>query len=378
MFDFIGKGYIFATLFRFNLIKMKNTFILSLVLLALLVSCDEKENDKKQYAFDRKAMLESYADKIIIPAYERLKEQTGRLQQVLNTLADTPTLTNLEMAQNAWRNAYLAWQSVNSFNFGPAESPFGTLLDEVGTFPCSVTKIESYISRGDNSFQNFDRDARGFIAIEYLIFSLEDKQETILSLLQNSTNRRNYLKALGLRLHNEVSKVATGWTTFKSDFIKNSGTDAGSSTAELYNEFVKSYESIKNFKVGLPAGKRPGQTKTEPHLVEAYYSGTSVDMLKAHFQSIEKIWRGDTIGFRDYLMTVEGGKNLVTATEAQLLATQKAIAQLPTERLSETIEKNFSVVNKLHDELQKLTRFFKSDMSSLLGISITYDSGDGD
>ena len=32
----------------------------------------------------------------------------------------------------------------------------------------------------------------------------------------------------------------------------------------------------------------------------------------------------------------------------------------------------------LHDELQKSTRYVKSDMSSLLGISITYSSGDGD
>jgi hypothetical protein len=30
------------------------------------------------------------------------------------------------------------------------------------------------------------------------------------------------------------------------------------------------------------------------------------------------------------------------------------------------------------DELQRLTRFLKSELSSLLGISITYSSGDGD
>lgn len=357
---------------------MKKIFILLCIGWIGLVGCEEGENNKKKDAFDRKIMLENYASKIIIPSYEKLKEHTSRLQQALNTLGDAPTLTNLEVAQKTWKEAYLAWQSANAFNFGPAESSFGTLLDEIGTFPCSVSKIENYISRGDNSFQNFDRDARGFIAIEYLIFSIENRQEAILSLLQNSTNRRAYLKALGMRLHNEVSKVSTAWSSFKNDFIKNSGTDAGSSTAELYNEFVKSYESIKNFKIGLPAGKRPGQTKTEPHLVEAYYSGTSVEMLKAHFQAIEKIWRGEGVGFRDYLMTVEGGKNLVTATEAQLLTTQQAIAELPTGRLSETIEKNFSKVSKVHEELQRLTRFFKSDMSSLLGISITYDSGDGD
>jgi len=35
-------------------------------------------------------------------------------------------------------------------------------------------------------------------------------------------------------------------------------------------------------------------------------------------------------------------------------------------------------IEALYHELQIHTRYFKSDMSSLLGITITYSSGDGD
>jgi hypothetical protein len=46
--------------------------------------------------------------------------------------------------------------------------------------------------------------------------------------------------------------------------------------------------------------------------------------------------------------------------------------------MSELIRSNPQALVALHTEMQKLTRFIKSEMSSLLGISITYSSGDGD
>jgi hypothetical protein len=347
--------------------------------MSLLISCDEKETSVNN--FDRKAMLENYSEQIII-SYGSLVTTTEKLNQALTTFAETPNTVNLLSAQSSWKTAYLSWQNCNSFNFGAAESAFGTLLDEVGTFPASTTKIETYITNGDNSFQNFDRDARGFLAIEYLIFNLSGNQDVVISQIQNSANRKAYLKALGVRLDNEVKKVNTSWATFKTEFINNSSTDAASSTSELYNNMVKSFEAIKNFKVGLPAGKRPGQTKTEPQLVEAYYSGASVELLKAHFQSIENIWKGDIhhsgIGFKEYLASVEGGNALIPEIETQINNVNIAINALPQGRFSNTIETNLAPVSKVHEELQKLTRYLKSDMSSLLGISITYDSGDGD
>ncbi|GAB4331256.1 MAG: hypothetical protein OHK0038_05990 [Flammeovirgaceae bacterium] len=359
----------------------KIIYCLITLILSLLISCDDDSKGSSGSSFDRKAMLENYAEQIII-SYEELVMNTEKLNQALNTFAETPNTTNLLSAQSAWKTAYSSWQTCNSFNFGPAESAFGTLLDEVGTFPVSSSKIETYITNGDNTFQNFDRDARGFLTVEYLLFNLNDNQEVIINQFQNSPNRKAYLRALGARLSSEIKKVNTSWVTFKTEFVNNSGTDASSSTSELYNNMVKSFEAIKNFKIGLPAGKRPGQTKTEPQLVEAYYSGSSVEVLKLHFQAIENIWKGDIhhagVGFKEYLSSVEGGNDLIVEIENQISNAKIAINALPEGRLSNTIETNLNSVSKVHEELQKLTRYLKSDMSSLLGISITYDSGDGD
>jgi uncharacterized protein len=76
---------------------------------------------------------------------------------------------------------------------------------------------------------------------------------------------------------------------------------------------------------------------------------------------------------------VEGGKELIELTKLQLEEIYKAINNLQaTVPLAEQIITSPVAVEALHTQLQRHTPYFKSDMSSLLGIQITYPSGDGD
>ncbi|MFN0037754.1 MAG: imelysin family protein [Saprospiraceae bacterium] len=357
-----------------------------LLLSFLASSCDPSKSGEP--IFDRKAMLQNYADNFIKPAYIQLQNQTNVLHSAVLVFNTNPTAQTLADLQSIWASAYADWQYANAYNFGPAgESGLRKgLVEEVGTFPASKIKIETSIALAQWNVEDFNRDARGFLAIEYLIFGQGQSADDVLALFDAYPNRRNYLAAIAEHLRNRTSEVLTFWNgTYRSEFVENDGTDVGSSTSQLYNEFVRSYESIKNFKLGLPLGKRPGQTQSEPQLVEAFYSGQSLAMLKNHVAAIENIWHGrsrsgqDGIGFREYLESVEGGDALIASTEAQLAALKTALAAVPeSPSLSEQIAGDNSKVEALYVEFSKMTRFFKSDMSSLLGIAITFSSGDGD
>ncbi len=367
--------------------KIIINFFTILGVLILLGSCGNDGGNDTTISFDRREMLSDYAANIIIPAYSDLQSEVNILKTSTEAFASAPDNDNLQAAQLAWTNAYLAWQSANAFNFGPAGEQ-GTrkgLIEEIGTFPAAETKIETAIAANDHSLNNFDRDARGFLALEYLLFGKNKSTSELIAEFRGSPSRQAHIKAIANHLKARVDEVVNGWTTYQSEFLNNNGTDAGSSTSALYNEFVRSFESAKNFKVGLPAGKRPGQTKPEPQLVEAFYSGLSLTMLKAHLQSIEAIYYGrgnnsaSGLGFKNYLESVEGGKELVALTEAQWQKVKDALNAVPTDQpFSVLVANNHPTVDALHTELQKHTRFFKSDMSSLLGIAITFSSGDGD
>lgn len=347
-----------------------------------LSSCGN-ETETKKTEFDRKELLENIATNLIIPSYQNLESNTNLFVEATQNFTQNPSVSTLEAAQTAWESAYLSFQDANVYNFGPAQGTLGSLVENVGTFPASEIKIENYISAGNSSLNNFDRDSRGFLGAEYLLFDKENKTNVVEK--YTDQNRKDYLLAVVQNIQTEVKKVNDSWTTgYKETFTNNTGTDAGSGISVLFNEWNKSFESIKNFKLGLPLGRRAGQTQADPTLVEAYYSEESITFLKAHFENIERIWYGkslngqDGIGFEEYLMSIEGGEAIIVETKAQLEEVKKAINLLPNESLQTQITSNPTAINNVLTEIQKLTRFFKSEMISLLGITITYDSGDGD
>jgi predicted lipoprotein len=364
--------------------KIRYSYVL---FLSIIIFACKKSNTNPADKFDRAKMLENYAQNLIKPAYQDLQNSVNSLQVATTNFTQNPTLQNLSSLQVAWTNAYTLWQYANAYNFGVAgeQGLRKGLIEEIGTFPVSTEKIETAINTNTFNFNDFNRDARGFLALEYLIFDLNENQNNIVTAFANQS-RKDYLLGVANHLKTRVDEVVNGWNaSYYNEFMGNVGTDVGSSTSLLYNEFIKSFESIKNFKLGLPLGKRPGQVQTEPQLVEAYYSGQSLAMLKEHLIAIENIWYGkakngtDGIGFKEYLESVEGGNALVQSTENQLQVVKNTLNAIPSSpRLSSQITTNATPLETLYTELQRHTRFFKSDMSSLLGISITFSSGDGD
>ncbi len=370
----------------------KYRVIIPFIVLFALQSCgDESMNNITPDTFDRRALLTYYADSLIIPEYSLLLSTTQILSFAVTNFINNPTVISLDNARSAWIDSYTQWQNCSMFNFGPAVGPFGTLLEDIGTFPVKISGdqtrkgIEDYISSGDYSLNNFARDTRGFLGVEYLLFSGTHEEVITKFVGSQAKNRQNYLLAITEDIYIRVSNCRTGWKLYKSDFISRNGTDAGSSISELYNEFVKSFESIKNYKLGIPLGNRVGQTKAEPTAVEAYYSGLGFTMLENHWQIIVRVWEGKTrhgydgIGFKEYIESTVGGKELSGSIVQHIADIEKSLQRYPKNiRLSDAMLNEKERVNDIFTELQKITRFFKSDMSSLLGISITYSSGDGD
>ncbi|NJO03280.1 MAG: imelysin family protein [Bacteroidia bacterium] len=357
---------------------------LSGLLSLIFFSCSDDSRSAPD-TFNREAMLQNIAENLIRPNLADLQSRVNTLNHATSTFTTTPNQANLDALQSAWETAYTSWQHVSMFNFGPGNRALGPLVQVLGTFPVDTTGIEAKITAQDFDLSDdFALDIRGFLALEYLIFNPKGDADVLANYQGTADARKAYLLELMENIKAEADAVQSQWLSYVSTFISQNGTDVGSSASLLFNNLSESYEAAKNFKVGLPAGKRPGQTAPTPERVEAYYSGKSRTFLLEHLAALENLWSGrsrsgnDGLGFEEYLMSVEGGTTLVTNTKAQLATVKAAINALPDGPLSETIISNFQLVDQTHTEMQKHTRFFKSDMASLLGLTITFNSGDGD
>jgi uncharacterized protein len=384
---------------------MPKTFfrvLLSLVLASIvLVSCNQTQpsnqpQSQQQGGFDRSVFLRETATNLIIPAYREAQSRVAALGTSIQAFAQAPNEQTLQAAQAAWVAAYKAWLRASPFDFGPAESSFGTLRENIAVFPTSPQRTEQFIAENKSDLNNFNRDTRGLHGIEYLLFARPASETVSAFANANGANRRQYLLAVTADVRTRLDAVANRWlapqggqNSYADEFARNNGTAIGSSTSLLFNEFVKSYEELKNFKLGVPFGLRAGQTMAAPQSLEGAYSQRSLEFMQIQLQIIEEIWAGKTTladgsmrdftGFEEYLASATGGRELITSTTTQLAALKAALRAVPTSpTLSALIAANHPSLAALHTEAQKMTRFFKSDMSSLLGISITFSSSDGD
>jgi predicted lipoprotein len=292
------------------------------------------------------------------------------------------TPENLGTLQEALKIARLAWQDVSPFRFGPAES-----ITSLNTYPVDPKEISERVSSGEYSFDTIgSSDAIGFPALGYLLHGVGDNQEDILAMYTADTDAENRMTYLieNINFINERVDTATEeWQSSGGDYIgmflseENAGTDVGSSLGMLINSYVKHYERfLRDGKVGIPAGVRSAGTP-RPLAVEAYYGESSVELASANLQQVERIFTGgDNRGLDDNLEALGAG-DLSSEIQTQIDEAQSALDGL-SDPLSQQIEENNDPVLTTFEEMQQVVTLLKADMTSILGITITYQDNDGD
>jgi predicted lipoprotein len=360
------------------------TFLSSiLLLLLLLVGCNNSTSPDEDN-FDRPEMLSNYGNNIIIPAFEELQSTTAELQAAADNFNNERTAGHLENLQTALKNTRLAWQKVNPFQFGPSESVL--LRSSLNTYPVDTAKVNENISSGDYSFGTIDsRDATGLPALGFLLHGAGDNDE-ILAMYTSDPEAENsitYLLDNISFIKEQIDTATNDWQPAGGDYIgtflsdENAGTDVGSSLGMLINSYVLHYERyLRDGKIGIPAGVRSAGV-IRPSSTEAYYGGYSLELAVANLQQIERVFTGgEGIGLDDNLAAL-GAEDLSDEILSQIEEAQSALEQL-NDPLSQQIGEDNEPVLTAFEELQDIITLFKADMTSVLGITITYQDNDGD
>lgn len=389
--------------------KIKVTMMAVLPALALLLaSCGGEESvGPGADNFDRRAMLEHWADEMIIPSLNHFTDLSADLEQSVGAFTDSPNETTLEELREAWEEAYLGFQWVSMFETGPAmEVGGGTgsiFRDFLNLYPTDSDGIQSVVEEGSWNLELPSmRDHQGFPALDYLLYGLADSDEELLAIYQSGSNAgdwKAYLNDLTSRIHQLASTVRDGWTDeFRDPFIANDGGGANAAVDMVVNDYIKYYEkNLRAGKVGIPAGVLPGSSDgfagtPLPGHVEAFYHGDlSRALLLEALAASEQFFRGTSFdgsgsgpSLRTYLDYVtEGGQraNLSSTILDQFEASRQAILALDENfgrQLSRQVEEDDIAMLQAYDALQQNVVYFKTDMLQALNITVDYVDADGD
>ncbi|MGB0930450.1 MAG: imelysin family protein [Chitinophagales bacterium] len=325
--------------------------------------------------FDQSAMFQNIADNLILPEYSNLKTKVDDMVAKTETFTTTYDVATLESLRNAYIAAYTSWQHTAQYNFGPAEEVF--LRSSVNNFPLDVAMTETNIQTRTYDFNQPDNYDKGFPAMDYLLYGIaEDDNAIVLRYVtDNTANYEAYLKAVVLDIQERVNHTVNAWTSgYDETFINNTGTAAGSSLSLIINQLNANYELIKREKLGIPSGVLTlGFPNTDR--VEAFYSGHSQVLLEASLQASQALYLGGNgLGLDDYLTHVKAQKNdepLDNLIKQQFTSAIEAIDVIDSP-LSAFIESNPTAVENAYNEVTKQVVNIKTDLPSVLCVSITY------
>lgn len=361
----------------------------ALVGLGFFTGCggDEETDPGQKTDYDRKAMLAHYSDNLIVPAYQVFKTETTELQAAVAAFTANPTAATLTAVRGEYQQTALAWQTVSSFSFGPAEELM--LRNHINIFPTTTTQIESNVNAGAYDLQaSANLPAKGLPAIDYLLYGKASEADllALFSTDAQAANRKKYLQDVSSLLRQQADNTLNGWIGgYAATFKQSPGTAVGSAVANLVNQLNFEIDLIKRSKVGIPAGKFTANTPL-PEKTEALYSRSSLALLKKAIQAQKMLFEGSTAagnngpGLDDYLNHVGAqynNKPLSAAISQQFDAALLAVDALSVP-LSEAVTAQPQLVSKVYEELQKLIVLTKTDMPAALGVSISYTDNDGD
>jgi predicted lipoprotein len=350
-----------------------------LLVLVALCSCGKSDNggDTTIPTTGADSVLVSLGADVILPSYKDLSANAVTLDAAVTAFNAAPSTSTLTTVQTAFKAAYKSWAACSEFEFGPAADAFLT-THFTNAFPTDTNTIKNNIGGAAYSIDGLGNyAAQGFPAMDYLLYAYG----TDATLARFSTaGAKSYLAALSASLKAKTATVVNTWTTtYLAKFEAATGVNAGSSMSLLGNSYVQDFDvNLQNFKLGIPIGIY-GQTvlPLAPTKVEAYYSGLSDQLLVAQIQAYANIYKHG-IDKKVIASKVQyNGAPLNDAITAQLNSVLTKFQSLP-DPLSTGITNNSTDITAAFTEVRKLTVLLKADMTTAIGIKISFQDDDGD
>ena len=363
------------------------------LILTVLFSCSENSDNQGNTSdnYNRQALLSNLANNIILPAHTSFNDGLANFSSNVSIFNQDRNIDNLLNVQEHFVEVYRLWQHIEMFNIGLAEEIY--FIQKMNIYPANVTRIQNNMNS-----DNIDLDSnpnhyssQGFPAIDYLLFGMTESNDLILNLYVENEIYINYLILLVEKMVSNSEAVLEYWEDNKQDFINSTGNTTTSSLNMLTNDFIYYYEKgFRANKIGIPAGVWSGDL---PQNVEAYYKSNISKLLAIEALNASKNFflgkhygsQVDGEGLYDYLgylddtnysdssMFVGLNDDIISSFDNSM---QKLM--LLNDNFALQIQTDNIKMLEAYDAIQEGVVRLKTNMLSILGISVDYFDADGD
>ena len=395
---------------------MKYTNYLFVGAIVAHLSCSsEPANDHADAAddnFDRSALLRNVTENVLLPTYEQFRDRTAELVEAVGTYCDSleesDELTNRTAAEQAWKNAMIAWQWAELMQVGPTVDDDRHLHDLVYSWPVvSGCAVDQEVMALHDDPGNYDitqtlANRRGLDANEYALFSGDLGSECApqirpagwdaLSDTEKRAARCAFVKQAASDLAAHAQTTLDKWTTSGAAFMNElimAGTQSSRFASEhaavnaLFGALFYIDTVTKDEKLGQPTGLIPNACSADsaPCLreLESQYARHSKENIAANLTGFRRLFFGDAqdgsegSGFDDYLVA-RGRGDVAEAIRTAVDTAQAAVEEIPGSA-SEALQSNYNKVVDAHAAVRAVTDSLKNDVPDILSLEIPTEAG---
>lgn len=366
--------------------------------------------------FDRQKMLTDTVDRVIAPTHETLGGEAEALNTAVDDLcADDASESELEEARTSWRNLQEPLKHIQawSFNMSPYRGKsFDLSVYKIDKEPAWGDNIEAVIAAGDARYrkdrradgdeepdkpfpdgdttidadfiaaQNYLRRAKGYPAVEYLLFGSPDEDTSTLEAYQadgeGAERRCAYLKTASSHAKGKIDGYVEAWNRDGGDFAGMFDSEAPddmdwTTVQDSINAMVSQMvfvtkQRLSREMLGGPLGQH-GDDPRVPDSESSPYAGASLDQAEALLTGVENLYRGgDGKSLAD--LTAFRKQSVADLIDERFAAARQALEDVPAP-LSEAVENDRAKVEAAQKAIDKLVQAIEADLKTTLGASTT-------
>ncbi|MCB1800515.1 MAG: imelysin family protein [Gammaproteobacteria bacterium] len=323
-------------------------------------------------AYDFRAI----ADDHVVPAYRNLASHTGELDGVASGYCGAPSSAAMQPLRQVFRDAFLAWQGAQHLRFGPVqflsrEHRFALWPDKRGTVSKHLRRLleDPALQAADFDISQKSVAVQGFSALEQLLF--DD--------VPPDANTCRVITAIAANLHVMADGLVNDWTAGDEAYLRyftepgpgNLIFDSDAALAgQLLNSLHTELELIETQKLARPLGDDISRARGQR--AEGWRSGSSLTAIASNLAACDALYR------HAFATELEGQplQQKINAAFAQVRSTLDAVQMPLAEAVSDPAQRALLV--RLQQELSTLRQLVAADLAGTLGLSLGFNSLDGD
>jgi len=364
---------------------MKKRRIIPLILVLLMMACGDSnqteiDDDAMIEEFDVSKLLADATNTIILPVLADFNQEAVTFNEMVVAYTNAPSENGFTALRSQWTTMAISYERTYVFHIGLARERF--LHNAIYSWPTVVSAVEGFIEDdiiNEETVAAISPQIKALAGLEYLLFK-SDAATTHQEFL-NDAKRTELLRLSSEFILAQANRLFSIWDpndeAYATTFINNETTGVRASFNLFFNGLNNAIDVAKVSKIGKPGGFE-SSSAANAAIVQAPFSGTSLDLLAANIAMVEEAFFAENnTNISDYIFFTLKDNSLNEDIQSKINEIQATISIIDAP-LTEAVINNQTQVENLHTQLTELRILFTVDVRSTLSLIVTATDNDGD